>query len=102
MTERFSEPEPNLIESSEGFSVRVLGLTGMRYTEGDRSVYMDSEVLAKPGAIALFKDRMRPWGTPRGSPRLSKDESDRIANNVKRAFDACGYELQIQPDRTWD
>jgi hypothetical protein len=104
MTERFSEPEPNVIESSAGFSVRVLGLTGMRYTEGDRSVYMDSEVLAKPGpgAIALFKDRMRPWGSPPGSARLSEDESDRIANNVKRAFEACGYELQVQPDRTWD
>jgi hypothetical protein len=44
MTESFSEPEPNVIESSQGFSVRVLGRTGMRYTEGCRSVEIDSEV----------------------------------------------------------
>jgi hypothetical protein len=49
------EPEPNLIESSAGFSVRVLGRTGMRYIEGGRSVWIDSEVLGKPGAIALHK-----------------------------------------------
>jgi hypothetical protein len=46
MEEHFSEPEPNVIESSTGFSVRVLGRTGMRYTEGERSVWIDSEVLA--------------------------------------------------------
>src|SRR5262249_28259654 len=39
MDEWFSEPEPNVIESStEGFTVKVLGRTGMRYTEGNRSV----------------------------------------------------------------
>jgi hypothetical protein len=30
MEERFSEPEPNVIQSSAGFSVRILGQTGMR------------------------------------------------------------------------
>jgi hypothetical protein len=30
MQEHLSEPEPNMIESSTGFSVRVLGRTGMR------------------------------------------------------------------------
>jgi hypothetical protein len=59
MEEHFSEPEPNVIETSTGFTVRVLGRTGMRYVEGGRSVRIDSEVLARPGAIAMFKDRMK-------------------------------------------
>jgi hypothetical protein len=59
MEERFLEPEPNVIASTEGFSVKVLGRTGMRYTEGTRSVRIDSEVLAKPRAIAMFKETIR-------------------------------------------
>jgi hypothetical protein len=42
MGEQFSEPAANVIESTEGFSVKVLGRTGMRYTEGTRSVWIDS------------------------------------------------------------
>ncbi len=61
MEEHFSEPELNVIESSTGFSVRVLGRTGMQYTEGERSVWIDSEVLATPRAIAMFKETIRAW-----------------------------------------
>jgi hypothetical protein len=55
MDERFSEPETNVITSSQGFSVEVLGRTGLRYTEGARSAWIDSEVLARPKAIAISK-----------------------------------------------
>lgn len=58
MDERFSEPEPNVIESSAGFSVRVLGQTGMRYTEGCRSVEIDSAT--KP-EVAMFIGSIRVW-----------------------------------------
>jgi hypothetical protein len=103
MDEQFSEPEPNVIESTAGFAVRVLGRTGIRYTEGDRSAWIDSEVLAKPGpgAIALFADRIRGWESPPGSGELTADDRARIVANVKRAFEACGYELQVHHDFDW-
>jgi hypothetical protein len=91
-------PEPNVIESTEGFSVKVLGQTGMRYTEGTRSVWIDSEVLAKPRAIAMLKETIRFWEGPEPE-EISEKERDRIANNVKRAFEACGYELQVYARR---
>jgi hypothetical protein len=100
MEEHFSEPEPNVIESSAGFTVRVLGRTGMRYVEGDRSVWIDSEVLAPPGAIAMFKDRMKEE-RPNDSAEFTEADRDRITSNIKRAFDACGYDLRVQPDRDW-
>jgi hypothetical protein len=100
MDEQFSEPEPNVIESSEGFSVEVLGQTGLRYTEGVRSVWIDSEVLAKPKAIALAKKAIRFWeGSAPGE--VSAKDRDRIANNIKRAFEACGYELQVHEPFDW-
>jgi hypothetical protein len=101
MKESFSEPEANVIESSAGFSVRVLGRTGLRYMEGRRSVCIDSEALAKPGAIALFKDSIRAWEGPDGSEQLSDEDRDRIAKNIKRAFDSCGYELEVHTDFDW-
>jgi len=101
MSEQFSEPEPNVIESSEGFAVRVLGRTGMRYFEGARSVWIDSEVLAKPRAIALAKTSIRFW---EGSDpdEVSEEDRERIVNNIQRAFEACGYELQVHGPFDWD
>jgi|HubBroStandDraft_1064217.scaffolds.fasta_scaffold02955_2 hypothetical protein len=103
MEEWFSEPEPNVIESSTGYTVKVLGQTGLRYTEGDCSVLIDSEVLAKPGAIAMFKDSIKAWegrGEQAGVPVTDQDR-ERIAENVKRAFEFCGYELEVQSDFDW-
>lgn len=94
MEERFSEPEPNVIVSSSGFYVKVLGRTGMRYTEGQGSVWIDSEVLAKPGAIALYQDSIRAWENPEGSAPVNDADRSRIVENIERAFESCGYELQ--------
>jgi len=100
MEEHFSEPEPNVIESSAGFSVRVLGRTGLRYKEGARSVWIDSEVLAKPRAIAMFKESIQTWDGPEPEA-VSVTERDRIASNIGRAFTACEYELQVQEPFDW-
>jgi hypothetical protein len=100
MGEHFSEPEPNVIESSAGFSVKVLGMTGLRYTEGERSVWIDSEVLAKPRAITMSKPSIRFWEGPEPG-EVSAEDRDRIADNVKRAFEACGTELQVQGPFDW-
>ena len=100
MDEQFSEPEPNVITSSRGFSVRVLGRTGMRYTESNNSVLIDSEVLARPDAIALFKDSIKTWEGNDAHP-IALDDRERIAANIKRAFEACGYELEVHADYDW-
>jgi hypothetical protein len=47
--------QPNAIESTEAFFIKVLGRTGLRYIEEARSVWIDSEVLAKPRAIAVVQ-----------------------------------------------
>jgi hypothetical protein len=69
----------------------------MRYVEGGRSVWVDSEVLGKPGAIALFKDSIKTW-EGNTSQQVSDTDRDRIAENIKRAFEFCGYELEVHTD----
>jgi hypothetical protein len=100
MGEQFSEPAPNVIESTEGFSVKVLGRTGLRYTEGARFVAVDSEVLAKPRAIVMYKPSIRLWeGSEPGE--VDAGDRDRIADNIKRAFEACGYALEVLGQFDW-
>lgn len=99
--EMFSEPEPNLITSTSGFSVRVLGRTGLRYTEGERSVWIDSEVLATPGAIVTSVDGICVWEGPEPRP-VSESDRQRIADNMRRAFAARGYHLQVNEPFDWD
>jgi hypothetical protein len=101
--ESFAEPEPNVIESSSGFSVRVLGRTGLRYTEGGRSVWIDSEVLAtpEPPTIAMYKPSIRVWEDPTNPEPVTSEERDRIASNIKRAFESCGYGLEVHGAFDW-
>jgi hypothetical protein len=94
MSEKFSEPEPNVIESSAGFSIKVLGRHGMRYAQGARSVWIYSEFLASPRGIAMSKRSIRTWEGD--DPReVTEAERDEIANNIQRAFDACGKDILI-------
>ena len=83
--------------------MRVLGRTGLRYAEGGRSVVIDSEVLAtpEPPTIAMFKDSVKVWEAPASSEPVTDEERDRIASNIKRAFEACGYGLEIHGDLDW-
>jgi hypothetical protein len=52
----FTSPRPNLYESSDGFSVEVLGRTGLCYREASRQMFVDSEVLTGPFGMAVYKD----------------------------------------------
>jgi hypothetical protein len=84
MTPKFSRPRPNVIESDAGFSLEVLGRDGMRYDERGRSVSIDSEMLATKG-FAIHVNSLKRWDPPDKS-RISKQERDRIVNNIRRAL----------------
>ena len=49
----FFRPRVNVVESDAGFSVEVLGRTGIRYREGDKSIFVDSEVLNGPSGMVV-------------------------------------------------
>ena len=95
MSEWFSEPRANLIESDSGFSVEVLGRTGLRYSEGARTAFVDSEVLAEPGAILVYRDSMKRWDPPNQSDVLDDSDRERIIENIKHAFEFRGHKLQV-------
>lgn len=83
---KFSVPRPNLYQASSGFSLEVLGRTGLRYSEGDRAMFIDSEVLAPPGGIVVYKDTIRAWQAPHDAEKLAENARSRILENVVAAL----------------
>jgi hypothetical protein len=88
----FREPRVNVIESDEGFAVEVLGRTGLRYSEGSRSVKVDSEVVMGPAGLALYKSSIRAWAD---GGDIDEPERARIVENIRRAFAFKGYDITV-------
>ena len=95
MSGRFSSTRPNLVESDEGFSVEILGRTGLRYTEEGRTIFVDSEALATAGAMALYGASIRAWDPPNENEVLSDKDREDIIGNIRRAFTSRGWTLEV-------
>lgn len=90
----FFIPRPNVIESDEGYSVEVLGPTGLRYVEPDRVLWLDSEMLAGPAGLILYSENMKLEGSEE-MIAFDAGERDRIVENVRAAFRFRGFEIQV-------
>ena len=88
-------PRPNVYECSDGYSVEVLGRTGLLYREYDRSVFIDSEVLAPPAGILVYRDSIRHWQSPPGDCEVSETERERILGNVLAILRSQGIDVQV-------
>jgi hypothetical protein len=91
----FSTPRPNVIESSEGYSVEVLGRTGLIYKEGSKTLQIDSEVLAGPSGIVVYTDSINSWDKPNAVSQIDDKERERIVSNIVAAFKFRGYDIEV-------
>jgi hypothetical protein len=69
----FFGPRLNVIGSDSGFSVEILGRTGIRYSEGHKSMFIDSEVLARSG-IQIFSTSIKAWDPPDSEDQVSAEK----------------------------
>ena len=91
----FGSPRVNLYESDEGFSVEVLGRTGLRYRENNKSMFIDSEVLLGPSGMAVYKTSIQKWDPPNEKEAIDDAKRECIVDNVRRVFRFQGYEIDI-------
>jgi hypothetical protein len=82
----FDIPRVNVIRSDEGFSVEVLDRTGLLYTEGSKSVGIDSEVLVGPSGLVIYTDSISAWNPPHDHETIDGSKRDAIVENIRRAF----------------
>ncbi|MCL4274521.1 MAG: hypothetical protein KJZ77_11675 [Anaerolineales bacterium] len=75
----------NLVESGEGYSVEVLGRTGLRYTEGEKRMHIDSEVL-NASEIAVVESSIQAWDSPFEAEVIDDKKRAVILENIRRAF----------------
>ncbi len=91
----FTTPRPNLYESSDDFSVEVLGRTGLAYREGDRQMFVDSEVLAGPSGMGVYRSTIKHWNAPHDAVVIDEVERERILDNIRDAFRFQGFEIDV-------
>jgi len=91
----FTIPKPNLYESTDGFSVEVLGRTGLCYREDGRQMFIDSEVLVGPSGMAVYSDTINKWDPPHNNLPVSDHDHERILKNIRDAFRFQGFEIDV-------
>ena len=91
----FTVPRPNRYESSRGFSVEVLGRTGLRYVENERTLFVDSEVLAAPSGMLIYRDSIKSWDASEEVEPLSEVARKRIVDNIRAALGSQGIAVDV-------
>jgi hypothetical protein len=91
----FFIPRVNVIESDTGFSVEVLGRTGLCYREGDRSLKVDSEVLMGPTGMVIDASSIRAWAPPHERELIEDARRKQIVENIQAAFRFRGFEIEV-------
>jgi hypothetical protein len=93
---RFSIPGPNVIECDAGFGVRVKGRTGISYWESDKTIDVDSEVLAGPAGMVVYQHSIADWMTAEGQKLpVTPDDRGRVLENIRSAFRFRGFEIEV-------
>lgn len=91
----FKIPSVNVIESDDGFSVEVLGRTGLKYSEGKKTIRVDSEVLSGPSGMVIYTDSIVRWEPPCDGEMIDAAKRQIIVENIRNAFRFRGLEIQV-------
>ena len=90
-----TSPRNNLYESTDGFTVEVLGRTGLKYTEDSRTLFVDSEVVMGPSGMMVYKDSIQKWNEPDQDEAITDPDRDRIIENIKSVFASQGFNIDV-------
>lgn len=69
------------------YKVRMTGRAGIIYSEGDKKMKVDSEMILGSGDydLAIRKESIRKWEAPHGG-EISSEERERICKNIEEAL----------------
>jgi hypothetical protein len=93
----FRVPRANVIESDEDFSIEILGITGLRYRQGDRALFVNSEILAStsPFFLSIIKRSIQHWDPPYDGELIDEATRELIVENICRAFASQGNKVEV-------
>jgi hypothetical protein len=93
----FFVPRVNVVASDTGFSVEVLGRTGLCYREGDWSLKLDSEILMGSTGMVIDASSIRSWDPPHEVELIDDVRRKQIVENIRAAFRFRGFEIEVDP-----
>lgn len=97
----FHIPRVNVIESDTGFSVEMLGRTGMEYREGDKIMFIESEIaMTDVPTVAIWKDSIRAWKPPQDKEQITETKRMEILKNICAAKKWRGTQVEIHSQAT--
>ena len=90
-----TRPDTNLFVSDRGFSVEVLGRTGMLYREGERVMHVSSEVNAPGHGMSIWAKSIRAWRAPFDAEAISDEQRESIINNIAEVIAFVNQPLDV-------
>lgn len=91
----YSKRQPSIIECDEGFSVQVLGREGLLYCEGERRLFVGSELSTGPSGLVIYTNSIKAWEPPFQQDEIDSSKKEQIIDNIRRAFRWTGYEIDV-------
>jgi hypothetical protein len=77
------------------FTLQLHGRAGMTYSEGGRSVNVDSEILCDEFTYTFDPNSIQKWNPPYDHQPLTDEDRERIAKNIKKDLVALGHKLDV-------
>ena len=81
-----TRPDTNLFVSDSGFSVEVLGRSGMLYREGERVMRVESEIGAPGSGMAIWAKSIKAWRAPFDKEPMTDEKRESIIRNISEAI----------------
>lgn len=75
--------------------MQVLGRAGLLYREGERQLYIRSELLLGPTAQVIYTRSIKAWEPPFQQEDIDASNKEQIIDNIRRAFRWTGYEIEV-------
>ena len=91
----FKRPRVNVIESNQGYSVEILGRTGLLYSEGEKCMHVDSEVL-NAESMAVIERSIQTWESPFEAEVIDDRKRASILENIRHALQFDNVTIVIE------
>ena len=85
----------NVIESDEGFSLKIVNRTGLLYSIGQKKLQIDAEMLASVSGFLIYRSSIVSWLPPFENEIINEEERDQIIENTRRALSFIKESLEV-------
>ena len=84
-----------IIETEESFSVSLAGRDGVKYSQGEKTLIVEAEIMTSRAGRAIYQNSIQNWDPPHSAELIDDKSRDKIVDNIVRAFAWADYYIVI-------